>query len=88
MKLFIIHVGYYDYSVGIYELHSNIFVVAENVEQAKNNIKIREVFKEKNMHIDGIQEISCVDGYEIVLAQSTKIHDNKQFTYNEIKNLG
>ena len=37
MKLFLIHVGFYDTEImeGIYEQHSNYFVVAQNITEAK-----------------------------------------------------
>tara|TARA_B100000315_G_C14093628_1_gene370370 strand:- start:64 stop:189 length:126 start_codon:yes stop_codon:yes gene_type:complete len=37
MKLFLIHVGFYDPEMigGLYEQHSNYFVVAQNITEAK-----------------------------------------------------
>ena len=37
MKLFLIHVGIYDPEImgGLYEQHSNYFVVAKNIKEAK-----------------------------------------------------
>ena len=37
MKLFLIHVGFYDPEIikGLYEQHSNYFVVAEDIKEAK-----------------------------------------------------
>ena len=88
MKLYLVHVGFYDVDIGIYELHSNIFVVAEDVFTAKNNIMDRPIFKNRQMHIDGIQEISSVDGYDIILSKSIdNVSNNKTFGYNDVKNL-
>lgn len=74
MKLFLIHCGYYDEEIsnGIYEFHVNIPVVAEDVELAKAKVRHNPIFKSKKMHVDGIQEIETVDGYEIQLSQLTK----------------
>ena len=38
MKLYLIHVGFYDPELmdGLYEQHGNYFVVAKNVKNAKN----------------------------------------------------
>ena len=63
MKLFQIHTGFYDpkdISNGFYEGHTNFFVCAKAVKEKKE-------FKKYKMHIDGIQEISSVDGYKVVL---------------------
>lgn len=48
MKLHMMHVRYYGYSMSMFELHSNFLIVTRNP-------------------MDGMQEIKCVDGYEIVL---------------------
>ena len=48
MKLFLIHVGFYDTEImdGIYEQHSNYFVAAENIKDAKNKSKkLKELFE-------------------------------------------
>ena len=37
MKLFMVHVGFYDRSIGegLYETHVNYFIAAENAKEAK-----------------------------------------------------
>lgn len=67
MKLYMTHCGFYDKSFleGIFEQHVNLFVIAQNFEEAKLNAKNLDVVKEKNMHIDGILEINAVSGYNI-----------------------
>ncbi len=67
MNLFIIHCGFYDEEVseGIYEFHINIPVVAESLEAAKSKVRLNPVFKRKKMHIDGIEEITIVDGHRV-----------------------
>ena len=47
MKLFLVHTGYYDNNIsnGFYESHTNYFVVAEDIKEAKTKIKSIEEFK-------------------------------------------
>lgn len=87
MKLFIIHVGYYDYEIGMYELHSQFLVAAHTAAAAKANVLAKEIFKTKDMHIDGIQEINQIDGFAINLLPATLQQENKIYSYDEIKAL-
>lgn len=88
MKLYLAHVGFYDSEIGIYELHSNLFTVAHDVQTAKQQIKRKKVFIDKKMHIDGIQEISFIDGYELIL-EKKNAEDKKtiSFDYDEVRML-
>lgn len=81
------HVGFYESTNGIYEIHSNIFVAAENIQDAKNKIKNKDIFIEKNMHIDGIQELLNVDGYNINLEKMQHETVNSVYHYQDIKQL-
>ena len=74
MKLFLVHTGYYDKSVGegFFEQHTNIFVVAKNAYLAKEKVKQNKDYIEKKMHIDGIKEIENIDGYDIKLIKKNK----------------
>ena len=49
MKLFMIHVGFYDPALGegIYEFHTNYFVVASDPKSAKKELMSRDEFKSK-----------------------------------------
>ena len=49
MKLFMIHVGFYDPALGegIYEFHTNYFVVASDPKSAKKELMSRDEFKLK-----------------------------------------
>ena len=82
MKLFMAHVGFYDEEIGegIYESHVNFFVAAGNVKSAKKKTFQMEKFKNKKMHIDGIQEIETVNGYDIQLSKSNE--QEKVTVYN------
>src|SRR5688572_8940643 len=82
MKLFIVHAGYYDNEIGIYELHTNFIVVAANVGEVKKVIMEKEIFRKKNMHIDAVQEINVVDGYRVELIEDqTKITKLVSYDY-------
>lgn len=87
MKLYIVHVGYYDYEIGMYELHSQFLIPAENAKIAKNIVINKSIFKEKKMHIDGIQEINNVEGYQINLEKTDFRTENRILSYAEIKEL-
>ena len=67
IKLYLVHCGFYDNQIcsGVFESHVNYFVVAKNFDEARLNIKTHPEFKEKRMHIDGLQEIQAVNGYEL-----------------------
>ena len=88
MKLFIVHAGYYDGEIGIYELHTNFLVAAANVSNVKKIMEEKEIFRKKNMHIDAVQEIEVVDGYKVMLAEDqagvTKLNN---YDYTQIKQL-
>ena len=62
MKLFLVHAGFYDKNVsdGFYESHTNYFIVAEDVKEAKKKAKEIHEYKKKKMHIDGIRELSLI----------------------------
>ncbi len=53
MKLFMVHVGFYDAEVGegIYESHMNFFIAASNAKSAKKKTFNLEQFKNKKMHM-------------------------------------
>ena len=88
MKLFIIHVGYYDHEVGMYELHSQFLIVAPDAKIAKTIAMEKPAFKNKKMHIDGIQEINQIDDYTLTLVPSSQsFSENKIYTHREIKEL-
>ena len=88
MKLFIIHAGYYDDEIGIYELHTNFLITARSINEVKSKVMDKEIFKKKNMHIDAVQEIDTVEGYKLHLTGSgtndTKLNS---YDYTKIKQL-
>ena len=97
MKLFLIHVGFYDPEImeGLYEQHSNYFVVAQNITEAKTKARLNLTYKAKKMHIDGIQELNVVDGFPCISAgvlivfavKSAKILTSPVITPPSILNL-
>jgi hypothetical protein len=74
LKLYLIHTGYYDKSVGegFYEQHTNIFIVAKNAYSAREKVKKSKDYMDMKMHIDGIKEIENIDGYDILTKKSSK----------------
>ena len=89
MKLFLIHVGFYDPEVmeGLYEQHSNYFVVAQNIKDAKQKAQLNPVYKRKKMHIDGIQELNVVDGFRINLIPEFNENNAVTYSYDEVKKI-
>ena len=88
-KLFLIHCGYYDSGLfgGTFESHVNFFLVADSVEAAKSKAKQNGAFKEKRMHIDGIQEVCMIDGFEISLKKSTEDSESSIVTNHLYRGL-
>jgi hypothetical protein len=88
MKLYIVHAGYYDSEIGIYELHTNFVVVAATVSEVKKITENKDIFKKKNMHIDAVLEIEAIDGYRVILMEdqscTTKLTN---YDYTQIKKL-
>ena len=89
MKLFMVHVGYYDKSIGegLYETHLNYFVAAEDAKDAKNKAHQLSEFQERSMHIDGMKEISSVDGYKVTLEKDAESESGQVISYDDTKNL-
>ena len=89
MKLYLIHVGFYDTEImdGLYEQHTNYFVVAENVIDAKKKARQNSTYKRKKMHIDGIQELNIIDGYQIKLVAIDSTDNSVIFGYDKVKTL-
>lgn len=88
MKLFIVHAGYYDGEIGIYELHTNFLVAAAHVGDVKKIVKEKDIFRKKNMHIDAVQEIEVVDGYRVTLIEDqTSATKLTSYDYTQMKHL-
>lgn len=87
MKLYLVHVGFYNDTWGsnIFENHTNFFVVAENAKDARTKVKEKEEVKKLRMHIDGIVEINQIDGYKVELTK-TETTDT-QVTYTTHREL-
>lgn len=80
MKLYLIHCGFYDNAVcdGLYESHANYFLAAQSFEEAKLKAKQLPQFKDKKMHIDGLQEITIVDGHHVQLNYDSSLENQSQ----------
>ena len=89
MKLFRVHVGFYARSIGegLFETHSNCSVAAENNKEAKTKAHSLEEFQANSMHIDGIKEISNVQGFEVILKEGSESEQVKVTSYDKAKEL-
>lgn len=89
MKLYLVHCGYYDSEVadGIYESHVNFFIVAENFDDAKIVAKKNPEFQRKRMHIDGLQEISAVQGFAVLLQEKVDLQGQTLLINNKHREL-
>ena len=89
MKLYLVHTGFYNSEImgGLYEQHTNYFVVAKNVKDAKIMARKNLSFKKNKMHIDGIQELNQIDGYRIKLVKDDLIDDMMIYNYDDIKKI-
>ena len=89
IKLFLVHCGFYDPGVcdGIYESHVNLFVVAESFESAKIRVRDIPVFKQRRMHIDGMEEIEAVNGARVHLEPDPALEGRTLTTSNRHRDL-
>tara|TARA_B100001250_G_C19716144_1_gene751573 strand:+ start:164 stop:448 length:285 start_codon:yes stop_codon:yes gene_type:complete len=89
MKLYLIHTGYYDKSIGdgFYEQHTNILIVAKNPPSAKEKVKKNKDYINKKMHIDGIKEIENIDGYDLQLNKSSNKEKITSFNHYQVRFL-
>ena len=89
MKLFLIHAGFYDPDImeGLYEQHTNFFLVAKNVKDAKVKVRKNIIYKKKEMHIDGIKELNTIDGYKIKLIKDILKDNSIIYNYDEVKKI-
>lgn len=79
MKLYLVHCGFYDQTLadGIYESHTNFFVAANSFEDARVRVKEVEEFKERKMHVDGVQEINVVNGHRVNLSRDSTLGESE-----------
>jgi hypothetical protein len=84
-----VHVGYYDPSIGegIYEHHVNFFIAAESPKKVKEKVLELKEFQDKRMHIDGIKELSYVDGYKVSLSEEKNPQKQEILSYDDSKGL-
>ncbi len=89
MKLYLVHCGFYDNDIcdGIFESHVNLYVVAESFDEAKVKAKQQAIFKNKRMHVDGLQEIKTVDGFDIGLTENSAAKGETVILNNKHRDL-
>lgn len=88
-KLYVVHVGFYDEepNYGVYESHTNMFVVATSPQEAKAIAKKSAWYQNKKMHTDGVQEIRAVQGFRILAQEDASLNgqsDIQSFSYNDL----
>jgi len=78
-KLYLVHCGFYDPHLadGIYESHTNFFVAGTSFEDARVKVKEMDGFKERKMHVDGVQEISVVNGHRVELHRDPSLAETE-----------
>ena len=89
-KLYLVHCGFYDPQTsfgGVYEGHTNLILVADSARSARLKAKSLDIYKEKRMHIDGIQEIIAVDGYKVALIKDTTLKHTKEIKAYSFQDL-
>lgn len=74
-RLYMVHCGFYDAAVGngLFEGHTNIFVCAEDFEEARSKAREHPDFKRLKMHIDGLLEIQTVEGHHVLVQKDKKL---------------
>jgi hypothetical protein len=86
-KLFLVHCGFATpgLSGGVFEPHVDLFVAAEDFDDARARAKALSEFKAHKMHVDGLIEISQVEGYRVELKKTadteTKLKSQKGFAF-------
>ena len=88
-KLYLVHCGFYDTSLldGIYESHVNFFVPAESFEEARVNVKFEPEFRDKKMHVDGLQEIHTVQGYQVIVQEDPSLEGKTKIISSRHRDL-
>ena len=61
--------------------------IRDSAKEAKTKAHSLEEFQAKSMHIDGIKEISNVQGYEVILKEGSESEQGKVISYDEAKEL-
>ena len=89
MKLYLVHTGYYNPKImgGLYEQHTNYFVVAKNLKDSIKKARQNSAFKKNKMHIDGIQELNVIDGYRIKLIGNDSVDNTISYGYDDVKKM-
>lgn len=84
MRLFFVNCGYYlpENEYKFIEMHSSFFVIARSPEEAKTKVKNKKVYKELDMHVDGMVEIQKVDGYAVHLVKEDTTDETILRSYN------
>ncbi len=74
-KLYLVHCGFYDLELldGVYESHVNFLVAARDFDDARARVKLESDFQRKKMHVDGLLEVSAVQGFRVELHEDATL---------------
>ena len=89
LKLYLVHCGYYDPGIcdGLFESHANLFVVAADFESARAEAKKNVLFQQCRMHVDGVQEVAAVQGFEVLLREVSTLDGRSVITSHKHRDL-
>ncbi len=89
MKLYLVHCGFYDSDIcdGVYESHVNFMVAAATFEEARLKAKELPEFKNKRMHVDGLQEVAAVNGCRVFLEEDSTLAGKTLLINNKYRDL-
>lgn len=69
MNVYVAYVGFYQEEISNCEIHSNLFVVANNKSEAKAKLKKLPEFLDKKMHLDRLIEVIDIDGHAVQVSE-------------------
>ncbi len=89
LSLYLVHCGFYDLEVcdGVYESHVCFMIAASSFEDARARVKLEEGFRRKKMHVDGMQQVSAVQGYRVVLAPDSALEGRSELVSSRHREL-
>lgn len=89
ISLYLVHCGFYDSNLceGIYEFHANLFVVANSTEEARAKAKLLPDYRLKKMHVDGLQEITAIEGLRIQFIEDASLSGQSMITSHKHRDL-
>jgi hypothetical protein len=90
LRLYLVHCGFYDPALagGLYESHVNYLIPARSFPEAKARTKELPEYRERKMHVDGIEELQAVHGFRIHLREDPALRgasESRRMGYKELQ---